>query len=91
MCAYRCRIARQTSFLMFSGLFIMVMISVLAVDVVVLFAYGVAHTGKNASNDLMILAITIIPTYLVAGSIWFLSGYIEKRLVENRSDKSVAD
>ena len=83
LCAYRCRIARKTSFLVFSCLYIIIMISVLAVDLVVLFAYGVAHTGKSASNDLIVLAITIIPTYLVAGSIWFLSKFMEKRLGEN--------
>ncbi len=59
------------------------MISVLAFVVVVLFAYGVAHTGKSESTDLIVLAITIIPTYLVAGSIWFLSRFIEKRLNNN--------
>jgi hypothetical protein len=60
-----------------------IMIGVLAFDAVVLFAYGVAHTGRSASNDLMVLAITIIPTYLVAGSIWFLSRFMEKRLSNN--------
>ena len=83
LCAYQCRKARKTSFLILSCLYIVIMISVLAFDVVVLFAYGVAHTGKSASTDLMVLAITIIPTYLVAGSIWFLSRFMEKRLSNN--------
>ena len=83
LCAYRCRIARKTSFLVFSCLYIIIMISVLAADVVVLFAYGVAHTGKSASNDLIVLAITIIPTYLVAAGIWFLCRFMEKKLGEN--------
>ena len=55
----------------------------LSLPVVVLFAYGVAHTGKSASADLMVLAITGIPTYLVAASIWFLSRFLEKRLSNN--------
>ncbi len=59
------------------------MISVLAFDVVVLFAYGVAHTGKSASTDRIVLAITVVPTYIVAGSIWFLSKFMEKRLSNN--------
>jgi hypothetical protein len=83
LCAYRCRKARKTSFFVFSCLYIVIMISVLAFDVVVLFAYGVAHTGKSASTDLIVLAITITPTYLVAGSIWFLSRFMEKRLSNN--------
>ena len=83
LCAYRCRRARKTSFLVLSCLYIIIMISVLAADVVVLFAYGVAHTGKSASNDLIVLAITIIPTYLVAAGIWFLCRFMEKMLGEN--------
>lgn len=80
LCAYRCRKAGKTSFFVLSCLYVVIMIGVLAFDVVVLFAYGVAHTGKSASTDLMVLAITFIPTYLVAGSIWFLSRFKEKRL-----------
>jgi hypothetical protein len=83
LCAHRCRKVRKTSSFFISCLYIVIMISVLAFDVVVLFAYGVAHTGKSASADLMVLAITVIPTYLVAGSIWFLSRFLEKRLSNN--------
>jgi hypothetical protein len=80
LCAHRCRKFKKTSSVFISCLCIVIMISVLVFDVVVLFAYGVAHTGKSASADLMVLAITVIPTYLVAGSIWFLSRFLEKRV-----------
>jgi len=83
LCAYRCRKARKTFFLVLSCLYTVIMIGVLAFDVVVLFAYGVAHTGKSAANDLIVLAITIFPTYLVAGGTWFLSRFMEKRLSDN--------
>lgn len=83
LCAYRCRKARKTSFLVLSFLYMIIMISVLAFDVVVLFSYGVAHTGKSASNDLIVLAITIVPTYLVASGIWFLCKFMEKGLSNN--------
>ena len=66
------------------------MISVLAFVVVVLFAYGVAHTGKSSSTDLMVLAGTVIPTYLVSGSIWFLSRLMERRLSNNGAEQVVA-
>jgi len=79
-CAYQCLKAKNITFFILSCLYIVIMISVLAFVVVVLFAYGVAHTGKSASTDLMVLASTIIPTYLVAGSVWFLSRFMEKRL-----------
>jgi hypothetical protein len=83
LCAYRCRKVRKTSFFLISCLYIVIMISLLAFDVVVLFAYGVAHTGKSASADIMVLAIIVIPTYLVASSIWFLSRFLEKKLINN--------
>ena len=83
LCAHRCRKARKTSSFVIACLYIVFMISVLAFDVVVLFAYGVAHTGKSASADLIVFAITIIPTYIVAGSIWFLCRFLEKRLGNN--------
>lgn len=79
-CAYQCFKAKKTAFFILSCLYIVIMIGVLASVAVVLFAYGVAHTGKSASSDLIVLAGTIVPTYLVAGSIWFLSIFMEKRL-----------
>ena len=82
-CVYQCSKAKNITFIILSCLYIVIMISVLAFDVVVLFGYGVAHTGKSASTDLVVLAITIIPTYLVAGSAWFLSRFMEKRLSNN--------
>jgi hypothetical protein len=59
------------------------MVVVLAFDVVVLFGYGVAHTGKDASTDLMVLGITIIPTYFAACGIWLLCRYMERRLTHS--------
>ena len=67
-------------FVFLSSLGIVFMIGILAFDVVVLFGYGVAHTGKNTSNDLVVLAITVIPTYLGAFGIWRLSIFMERRL-----------
>lgn len=83
-CAYQCHKVKKTTFFILMCLYIIIMISVLAFDVVVLFAYGVAHTGKSASTDLIVLAITVIPTYFVAVSAWFLSRFMEKRL--NKDD-----
>ncbi len=78
-CAYQCRKAKKTTFFILSCLYIVIMLGVLAFVVIVLFAYGVAHTGKSASTDLIVLASTVIPTYLVAGSIWFLCKFMEKK------------
>lgn len=79
-CARHCFKSKNTVFFILSCLYIIIMISVLAYDAVVLFAYGVAHTGKSASTDFIVFASTVIPTYFVAGSAWFFSSFIEKRL-----------
>ena len=83
-CAYGYFKLKKHNFFILSCVYIIIMISVLAFDVVVLFTYGVAHTGKNASTDFIVFASTVIPTYIIAGSAWFLSIFLEKRL--NKSD-----
>lgn len=50
---------------------------ILAAVIVVWFAYGVAHTGKDAATDLIILAATGIPVYLATACVWWLSNYLE--------------
>ena len=64
---------------------IILMIGILAFVVIVLFAYGVGHTGKNTSNFLIVLAITIIPTYVGAYGIWRLATFVETKLNKNAS------
>ena len=56
------------------------MIIVLGAVVVVLFGYGVAHTGKDESSDLIVLASTLISTYGVAAGTWLSFRAMEKRL-----------
>jgi hypothetical protein len=83
LCVFRCHEAKKIAFVVLSCVSILVMVIVLAFDVVVLFGYGVAHTGKDASTDLIVLGITIIPTYLGAGGIWLLCRYMERRLTHS--------
>ena len=80
LCVFRCREAKKTAFVVLSCIYILLMVGVLAFDVIVLFGYGVAHTGKNASNDLLVLGITIIPTYFGTCGIWLLCRYMERKL-----------
>ena len=80
LCAWRCQKIRKTAYVILSCLYVVIMIGVLIFAVVVLFGYGVAHSGKNASTDLIVLSITVVPTYVAACAIWFLSRHMEKRL-----------
>ncbi len=80
VCVYRSYKAKSKLFVFLSSLSIILMIGILAFVVIVLFWYGVAHTGKDASTDIAVLAITVIPTYIGAFGIWRLSIFIESRL-----------
>jgi hypothetical protein len=56
------------------------MVLMLAAIVVVWFAYAVAHTGKDASSDLIVLASTVAPVYAGSIFVWWFSVYMESRL-----------
>ncbi len=58
----------------------MTLLALLGAIIVVWFAYGVAHTGKDAATDLVVLASTIAPAYLGAFAAWRFSVYLKKRL-----------
>jgi len=60
-------------FVFYSLLSVIFMLGIMAFVVVVLFGYGVAHSGKNTSNDFIVLAITVLPTYIGAFIIWRLT------------------
>ena len=83
LCVFRCHKAKRKAFVFFSCLYVLIMVGILAFDVVVLFGYGVAHTGKNATNDLIVLGITTIPTYLGSCGIWLLCRYMEGKLTHS--------
>ena len=80
---YRSFKVKNKVFVFLSILGIILMIGILAFVVIVLFGYGVAHTGKNTTNDLIVLAITVIPTYVGAYGIWRLAIFGETKLNKN--------
>ena len=80
LCIFRSQKAKHRWFTVFSSLGILLMLAILAADVVIWFIYGVAHTGKDASTDLILLASTGAPIYVGALCIWWLSRYLETRL-----------
>lgn len=79
LCVFRSHQAKHLKFTLFSILAMVIMLVVFAAVIVVWFAYGVAHTGKNATTDLVVLASTGIPVYVGAFCVWRLSVYMENR------------
>ena len=44
------------------------------------FGYGVAHTKKELSDDLLIVLITGLPFYGAAYGLWRFAGHLQKRM-----------
>ena len=83
MCLDRSVRAKHTNFAILAGLGILTLLALLGAVLVVWFGYGVAHTGKDATTDLIVLVSTVTPAYIGVFCIWRLSGYLEKRLRRN--------
>lgn len=83
LCTFRSRRARHLKFTIFSILSIVFLLVILAAVVVAWFAYAVAHTGKDATSDLVLLASTGAPVYVGSFIVWRLSVYMEKRIAKN--------
>ena len=77
--------AKNVKFAVVSGLGVLTLLVLLAAIIVVWFAYGVAHTGKDATTDLYVLAGTVTPAYIGAFVAWRFSAYLKKRLASATS------
>lgn len=80
LCFVRSRRAKNAKFAVVSGLGAFTLLALLAAIIVVWFAYGVAHTGKDATTDLVVLSSTVVPAYLGAFAAWRFSVYLKKKL-----------
>lgn len=80
MCLDRSIRAKRAKFALFSGLGILALLALLAAIIGTWFGYGVAHTGKDATTDLVVLAGTVTPAYLSVFVVWLLSRYFERML-----------
>ena len=58
------------------------MVSAISAVVIVWFGYGVAHTGKSAKTDLIVLLSTVPPFFLVSFGLWLLGGKLRSRLAQ---------
>ncbi len=73
--------AKSAKLALVSGLCALTVLALLSAIIVVWFAYGVAHTGKDATTDLVVLASTVASAYIGAFAAWKLFAYVKKRLV----------
>lgn len=80
LCFVRSCRSKNVKFAVVSGIGALSLLVLLAAIIVVWFGYGVAHTGKDATTDLVVLAITVGPAYLSAFAAWRFSIYLKKRL-----------
>ncbi len=72
--------ARRYGIAIISVVGVVGIVTALSMVVIVWFAYAVAHTGKNANTDLMVLVTTVPPFFLVSFGLWFLGGKLHSRL-----------
>ena len=80
LCFVRSRRAKNAKIAVISAIGVLALLVLLAATIVVWFAYGVAHTGKDATTDLVVLASTVTPAYLGAFVAWRFSVYLKKKL-----------
>jgi len=78
LCLVRSGKEKNVKFVVVSGLGVLTLLFLLGAIIVVWFAYGVAHTGKDATTDLMVLAGTVVPAYIGAFAAWRFSAYLKK-------------
>jgi hypothetical protein len=72
--------ARRYQIMIISVVGLVGMVAALSAVVIVWFGYGVAHTGKNAKTDLIVLFSTVPPFFLVSFGLWLLGGKLYLRL-----------
>jgi len=72
--------ARRYQIMIISFVGMVSMVAALSTVVIVWFGYGVAHTGKNAKTDLIVLFSTVPPFFLVSFGLWLLGGKLDLRL-----------
>ena len=83
VCIYRSHRAKQLKFTIFAILIAVVLILIFSAIVIVLFAYGVAHTGKSAEADLIILTGTLVFSYTGSFLAWWATARMDKSLNKN--------
>ncbi len=79
-CFFRSCRAKNTKFAVISVLAALAFIALLSIIIIVWFIYGVAHTGKDATTDLIVLSSTVTPAWFGVFAAWRFSRYLKTRL-----------
>ena len=72
--------ARRYLIFVFSTLGFVGIMGAFGMVVIAWFAYAVAHIGKDARTDLMVLLFTVPPFFVVSIVLWLLCGNLRARL-----------
>ena len=83
LCIYRSYRSEHRKFTVFSILVAILLLLIFSAIVVVWFGYGVAHTGKSQSADLIVLAGTLSFAYVGSILAWWSSAHMDKSRVTN--------
>jgi hypothetical protein len=84
VCIYRSHRSKQIKFTVYSILNAILLLLILSAIVVVWFGYGVSHSGKNQSTDLIVLTGTISIASLGSILAWWFSVNMDKSSVVNQ-------
>ena len=85
LCFVRSCRAKNVKFAVVAVLGAVTLLVVLAAIIVVWFIYGVAHTGKDTTTDIIVLAGTVTPAYIGAFVAWRFLAYLKKSLIPDVS------
>ena len=85
LCFVRSCRAKSVKFAVVSGFGALTLLALLAAIIVVWFTYGVAHTGKDATTDFIVLAGTVVPAYIGAFVAWRFLAYLKNSLIPDVS------
>ena len=80
ICTARNISAKRTKFSIFCILAIAALLIALLIILGVWFAYGVAHTGKDTTTDLIVLASTVAPAYILTFIVWLLFRHLDREI-----------
>ena len=80
LCTIRTIGAKRLKLTIFPVLGILFLLGIVGVNAGTWFAYGVAHTAKPLSSDLLLLGFTCVSVLAGVYGLWKLSQYIERRL-----------
>ena len=79
LCTIRSIGAKALKLTIFPVLGILLLLGIVGINAGVWFAYGVAHSGKKLSTDVLLLGFTCASVFAGVYGLWKLSQYIERR------------